>query len=229
MTDYINPTDDVVIAQATVIDLMTTALKNKQVWADLAEVFQQVVNDNINDPIKQLEYLRFLPPGTDVTILKQTARMLGFNVSQDILDFSSNSLLKVVTQLAMYPNQNGTQLFTKFLDFLLNGAVEVINLYTRDYKNFYSKPYGTMITEGGDWYKTTHIELVIALFITNDQLSNVNLGNNTSFVQRIKEIFYVFAPIALVIERFYFEYKINISIGVTAKWTPLGTLKLVRV
>lgn len=209
--------------EATVGDLLAEPLRNNQVWLDFVDAAQQVFGANIEGPLKQLEEIRYLKAGTDAQILKLSAAMLGFDVAQDILEFSANSLLKIVPQLGYYPDNNGTPFFNRFIDMLLNASSTVDPLYTRDYKHFYVKPYGPMITEGGEWYKTTHVELTMALFITNEVKQNVNTMG-TTFLGRIKEVFYAFAPIALVIKRFYFEYKDTINLGVCAH-VASGTVK----
>lgn len=204
------------VAPASVVDITAEPLKSLDVWRDLAEVFQQVFTANINQPIKDLEHIRFLAPNTDVEVLRRTVRMLGFDLSQDLMEFSSSKLLKVIPQLALYPESNSSTQFVKFFDFLLNASTEVEYLYTEDYANFYTQPQGTLITEGGSWYKTTHINLFMALFITTEQLKNVNLTNG-SFKDRILEVFYEYAPAPLVVHRFCFEYKETIKIGVAAE------------
>ena len=211
------------IPEAVIGDLLSEPLHSNQIWIDFVDAAQQVFGMNIEGPLKQLEEIRYLKAGTDLSILKLSAAMLGFDVSQDILEFSANSLLKIVPQLGYYPDNNGTNFFTRFIDMLLNASTQVDALYTRDYRNFYVKPYGTMITEGGEWYKTTHVEVTMALFITNEVKQAVNTVG-TTFLGRIMEVFYAFAPIALVIKRFYFEYKETVNLGVCAH-VATGTAK----
>lgn len=208
---------------AVIGDLLSEPLSGNQVWLDFVEAAQEVFGANVEGPLKQLEEIRYLKADTDISVLKLSAAMLGFDVSQDILEFSANSLLKIVPQLGYYPDNNGTNFFTRFIDMLLNASTEVTPLYTTDYKHFYDRPYGPMITDGGMWYKTTHVELTMALFITNEVKQNVNTMG-TTFLGRIKEVFYAYAPIALVIKRFYFEYKDTINLGVCAH-VATGTAK----
>jgi hypothetical protein len=125
--------------------------------------------------------------------------------------------LRIVTQLALYADQNGTELFSNFMDLLLNANTGIVYLYTRDYKHFYDQPYGPLITEGGEWYKVTHVEVTMAFFIDSDVMNNVSLGSATSFYERVKKLFYIFAPITLVIERFYFAYIFKVQFGLAAK------------
>jgi hypothetical protein len=51
---------------ATLMDLTPLLLKERQVWQDLIEAFDQVYSDNVESGIRTLEQLRFLPPGTDI-------------------------------------------------------------------------------------------------------------------------------------------------------------------
>lgn len=208
------------IAPVNLNELLVDLLNNNPTWYDLISAMDQVFATNIDDPINQLENLRDLTPTTPDLTLQKTARMLGFDLSSDVLNFSTSSLTKIVTQLALYPDQNGTELFNKFIDLLLNAYTEVTYLYTQDYEFFYDHPYGALVTEGGLWYKTTHIELSISLLITNEILNNVKLGTNHTFYQRLMELFYNFAPIALVIERMFFLNTERATIGVAAKIVP---------
>lgn len=185
------------IAPAGIINLLKEPDSNNQTWIDLVNAFEQVVTDNIEHPIQSLETIRYITIDADQDILQRTARMLGFDVTQDVLNLNSESLTKVVTQLAMYPDKNGTEIFNKFIDLILNSTTTINNLYTTDYMNF-SKTHGTLIHEGGKWFKTTHIELSVE--ILSSALDKFSPG----LFRRILGVFYNFCPIALVIKHFYF-------------------------
>lgn len=191
---------------ASLLDLLPSRLKTKQTWIDMMEVFQRVMDINVEGPQKQLESIRDFQESDD-GILNSTARLLGFDLTQDVLNLSSDNLTKLVSQLSLYPDNNGTEKFVKFIDLLLNALTEVEYLWTRDYVNFYRAPKGPTIKEGGPWFKATHINLTMALF-TRDTLV---LAPGQTLYGRTKELFYTFAPAALVIERLdfaeYFEDK----------------------
>ena len=200
------------ISEAEVLDITTSRLKDNTVWEELAAAFDEVIKTNIDDPIQQLEMLRFLPPNADQKILSDACRMLGFDLSQDVLNLSVDKFTRIVTQLGMYPDSNGTEAFTKFISLMINGFCDVTYLWSQDYVNFYSKPKGKTISEGGRWFKTTHIELSMG-FLT---LAGLQLKTGQTLYQRTKEIFYQQAPITLVIERMGFSayVKTQVAFGV---------------
>ena len=201
------------ISEAQVLDITTSRLKDRDVWTELANAFDEVIRLNVDDPIKQLEVLRYLPPDADKKILSDACRMLGFDLSQDVLNLSVDKFTRIATQLGMYPDSNGTESFVKFISLMINGFCEVDYLWTDDYVNFYTKPKGTLLQDGGRWFKTTHIELSMG-FLT---LAGLQLKAGQTLYQRTKEIFYQQAPITLVIERMNFAAyaKTEFAVGAT--------------
>lgn len=199
MSDLLdNPTSNV-------LDLASTVIQENPTWMDMLDVFSEVLATNVEDPIEQLEKIRFIGENADDNILRYTARLLGFDLSQDVLNLNANNLTKIATQLSMYPDSNGTELFVKFIGLVLNALIEVSYLYTRDYVNFHKQPQGTMIEDGGVWFKTTHIDLVAALL----SLETLQLSPGITLVERVKELFYEFAPAPLVIEQLDFAVVIS--------------------
>lgn len=199
------------INEAQVVDITTSRLTDKQVWLDLAEAFDAVIQANVDDPIKQLELIRYFPPNTDQTILAAACRMLGFDLTQDVLNWSVDKFTRLVTQLGLYPDTNGTEEFTKFISMAVNGNCSVQYLYTQDYVNFYTKPRGTMIDDGGRWFKTTHVILAMS-FLT---LVGLSLKPKQTLYGRMIELFYQQDPITLVVDRMEFssEERCDIAFG----------------
>jgi hypothetical protein len=194
MSEYLDrPTADLV-------DVAVPILKQSPTWEDMLEVFSEVMSTNVDSPIEQLERIRFISDSIDDTVLSNTARMLGFDFTQDVLNLNEDNLTKLVTQLPLYPDQNGTEYFTKFLGLLLNAQTDVEYLYTRDYMNFVEVPRGALVKDGGEWFKTTHVVLEINLF----NLDRLLLSAGRTLFDRVKELFHAYAPVALVVERIDF-------------------------
>lgn len=191
--------DSVNVAEATPYDLVSPVLRNNQVWVDLVAALNEVMALNIDGPVRQLETLRYLPPDADQQLLADACRMLGFDLSQDVLNLSVDNFTKIATQLGMYPDNNGTEQFTKFISLLINGFCEVEYLWSKDYVNFYTQPQGETIENGGLWFKTTHVELSMGFLST----AGLELGSGQTLFQKTKELFYKQAPITLVIDRSY--------------------------
>lgn len=186
--------------RASIQDLLTNILRENPTWRDLASAIQQVFAANVEDPIDQLAKLRWVRRETDPSVLEQSARMLGFDLTQDVLSLNAQNLTKIVTQLPHYPDHNSTRYFVNFIDMLLNATTDVRYLYTQDYTNFVETPGGPLVIDGGDWFLTTHIELNLGLL----NLDSLLLADGESLFTRIKDLFHTFSPVALVIERFYF-------------------------
>jgi hypothetical protein len=212
------------IEEAGVRDLTTTRLKDKQVWADLIEAFDAVISNEVDGPARQLEFLRFLPPGADERVSSDVCRMLGFDLSQDVLNMSAEKFTHLSSQLGMYPDTNGTDDFTKFIGLMTNGHCFVEYLWTEDYINFYLEPKGLTLEKGGRWFKTTHVYLNMGF----STLDGLQLKENQTLGQKILEIFFQQAPTTLVVERQIFTVALECQpIGFGA--TVLGAERIYEV
>lgn len=204
------------ISDATGIDLLTPRLKDLQVWNDLITSFHEVMDSNVEQPIKQLENLRDLSRNADRQSLVETCRLLGFDITQDVLNISVENVLALAGQLGQYPDNNGTENFVKFLSLMMNALVGIDYLYTWNYRDFYPKPYGELVMNGGSWYKTTHVDLGIELA----SLAGLYLKPGQKLDQRVKEIFYDEAPVTLVIHNLYFDIRLPTSFGLAIAMGP---------
>ncbi len=210
---------------------MVPPLSNKQTWIDAADAFQDMLGRNVDGTIQQVLDIRQLRDTFDVEILKQTCRMLGFDVTKDVLD-THTDLTKIVTQLPLYADQNGTKLFPEFIELALNGTVQVQNTFneinplnpTYYKKPFYPEAQGPNVVDGGNWYETTHINLSIGLLVTTEQLKSISLKPGQTLRQRTQELFYSLAPINLVVNKFYFVNTIKTKFMIGAAITTAGSM-----
>lgn len=207
------------VTRAGVNDLLTNILSENQTWRDLGDAVNFVYSANVEEPIDQLAKLRWVRRDTDPSVLEQSARLLGFDLTQDVLSLNAESLTKIVTQLPHYPDHNSTKYFTNFIDMLLNAMTDVRYLYTKDYINFFEEAGGPLIVDGGDWFLSTHIELNLGLL----HLDGLLLADGESLFTRVKQLFHSFSPVALVIERFYFVIVIGDKDWVGGKAVGVGT------
>lgn len=185
------------IADASIRNITTSRLTDRQIWLDLVEAFDALMLLNVDNPIKQIELLRFLPPDADSKILADVCRMLGFDLSQDVLNMSIDKFTKLATQLGMYPDTNGTEAFTKFISLMTNGNCTVDYLWTKDYLNFRVEPEGPTLSQDGPWFKTTHVNLNMGF----STLDGLQLSAGQTLGQRIVDLFYQQAPATLVIQQ----------------------------
>lgn len=192
-------------ANSDLMDLVVPIVRGNPTWDDMFDVFNQVIENNVDEPIKQLERIRFITDQTEDAVLSSTARLLGFDLSQDVLNLNADNLIKLVSQLPLYADQNGTDLFVKFIDLMFNARTLVQNLYTKDYVNFVPVPEGKLIIDGGEWFKTTHIDLSIELLKSDE----IVLNDGVRLIDRIRELFFNLAPVALVVYRTNFTESIG--------------------
>jgi len=193
-------------------DIAPQALLYNPVWSDFIDVGNYVLQANIDAPIEQLRDIRDISQATDPEIIRRTCRLLGFDVSNDVFNLNANTLLKVVSQLPYYPDQNGTENFHKFVDLVLNAVTEVHNLYTKDYVNFLrvlvnGSPPGVLVQDGGEWFKTTHVELRIYI----PEATSLNVGLGAEMFRKAVEVFYSLAPISLVVDRTTYVARFDIQ------------------
>ena len=204
--------DSPVISQASATDLLSPYLKNLAVWKTLSDAIDTVFKQNIEQPIAQMENIRFITQDSEQYVLAETCRLLGFDLSQDVLNLSVDSFTRIATQLPMYSDYNGTEQFSKFLSLILGAYCDIVYLFTDDYEDFYANAQGTLITEGGVWFKSTHVELDVGM----SSIVNLQLAPGQTLYTRVKAIFYQQAPVTLVIERMNFVVNDSATIGVSA-------------
>ena len=205
------------ISSVDLSELLAGPLTTNQTWTDLIDAFRQLIQSNVEAPIQQLERIRFMD-SSDETLLGYTCRLLGFDLTQDVLNLNTGNLLKVATQLSMYPDQNGTILFANFLNLILNAVTNVQYLYTKNYVQFFAAPGGDLIIDGGEWFKSTHVNLTIDLL----SLNTLTMAPGVTLYDKVIEIFYAFAPAALVVKSTTINVDSDpISFGFAAAEIPL--------
>jgi len=147
--------------------------------------------------------------------------MLGFDLDSDVFQLSQNAILNVVNDLGSYTSTLGTPDFVKFFDFVMNSNSKVNYLWTNDYKNFYPAPKGLLITEGGTWYNTTHVSLEIELYAPQSVIDSVftsAAGATIGTIEdKIKEVFYQFAPLTLVLDSVFLRNSLPINLNFAAQ------------
>lgn len=184
-----------------------------QPWfADFMEVYADVLNDRIRDPISQLENIRRIDSETDPYVVTQTLKQYGFDLPTDFVRHNMNRLANSLSQLVLYAERSGANDYAHTMSFILGRSIDTTDLYTQDYTNFYPKAYGPLQVDGGEWYKTTHIELGMQMLATDYSLL---LPRGKTIKDRFLDAFYEFAPWNVVVERFYFNVDVRASLYIT--------------
>ncbi len=184
-----------------------------QSWlADFADAYAEVLNDCIRWPAYQIETIRSVTEHSDPQIIKQSLTQIGFNLPYDFIQHNYPLLAASVPQLALYSERSGTEDYTKLIQFVLGRSITTAELYTEDYKSFYTEPHGPLQIEGGTWFKTTHIELGMQLL---GQDSRLAVPRGQTLKDRFLEMFYEFAPWSIVVENFYFHVDMTAKLYLT--------------
>lgn len=195
-------------------DLLVSYLSDNQVWLDLMDAYETVFGADQDRIALQLANLRdFMQLESDIprvaggatldmsnltlpdhSVLVRSCNMLGFtypNVDSSL--FSDEDYLRILQSLSLYYRQQGTESFSAFLSFCLNASYQLQSLWTQDYQNFVpAASAGTPIWDGGSWYPTSHVEILL------DADSTQTIGSSLS---RFRQLFDYIAPIHLVLYR----------------------------
>lgn len=187
---------------------------NEPTWSEFMEGLADVIQEQIREPIGEIEDIRHIVETTDPEIVSRTIKQLGFDIPADLIRHNAERLAKSVYMLALIHEKSGTEDFVKGVRFVLGRDIELSHTYTQDYENFYRQPAGPLIKEGGDWYKTTHVDLGMEL-IPSDINMILPVGKNLS--DRLIDAYFEFAPINHVIREFYFMLKSQMFLGIAGK------------
>ena len=189
--------------------LQPESLVGQDTWLDFMSALAETIQEEIRDPIGEIEDIRHIIEDTDAMVIVNTIKQLGFDLPADIIAHNTERLARSVYMLSLFHELSGTNDFVKGAEFVLGRELNVVDLYTNDYVDFYEKPFGPMLADGGDWYATTHIRLGMEL-IPND--TNLVLPENKTLADRLMDAFFEFAPVNLVVEEFYFIVKSQITL-----------------
>lgn len=195
-------------------NLQPEAFTNQQTWMDFLTAFTELIEEQIRTPIKQLEDIRHFVEDTDPFILTNTIKTLGFDIPADLIKHNVDRLSRSVYMLSMFHEISGLDGFERSIEFVLGREVIVRDKYTNNYVDFYNKPQGPLLKDGGDWYKTTHISLGMEL-VSGDRA--LVLPINKTLQDRLLEAYYEFAPINQVVDDFFFIQKVYAQLFLAGK------------
>ncbi len=124
----------------------------------LEELFETLGETNDLALSQVQELLAIRNPQND-NAASETMRMMGINLDREIIEKRLPELRKLMQQLPEWRHANGTLYWPDYVSMLLGQPFSARRLYTTDYDSFYPTPLGTLIQDGGQWYKTTHVEI----------------------------------------------------------------------
>ena len=143
------------------LDLFLEYTKGNPLWDDFVNALDEFNQEQILAPIKELERIRNIDKDTDPLFIDKTIRQLGLSINSQLLNANRENIHKLFHMLPLYHELSGTPKFPRFIEFLLGRGFRATPLFTVDYQDFYAQPKGKLVTEGGQWYSTTHVELSV--------------------------------------------------------------------
>ncbi len=176
-----------------------------QPWfKDFADSYAKTLDDVIRYPIWQVENIRSIDVAAqDSVVAKQTLMQYGFNFPDDIIRHNYKNLISSIPFITLYGERSGTEDTAKLMSAILGRKIDITPLYTENYEDFYAKPHGPLQVEGGNWYKTTHVDLSMQV-IPSDV--NLEIPRGKTMRDRFLSAFYDMAPWSIVLNQFTFQY-----------------------
>lgn len=145
-------------------------LQDNPAWEELFETMGEA-NDALNlATIQQLLDIRRINNNSSIELVEESLRQLGINVSRDMMTYRVDAYRRVFDALPDYNLVSGTKNWSKFVSMLLGAQFDTERLYTADYQTFLPTPLGTLIQDGGTWYRTTHVDLSVDAHVIDSGL-----------------------------------------------------------
>jgi hypothetical protein len=165
-------------------DMLVELMREEEpAWVRLYDIIHDYTEENVKQFIRMLENLRAIDRNTNPEIIDEMIRHIGFDIHRDILEINGSNIRKGFYQLSKYSEINNTPVYPKFISFLLNRGFQVQNLFSQDYVNFSPVP-GKLNIDGGSWFSTSHVNLVVDGANLAEDLS-INLGaGDLEYVRR---------------------------------------------
>lgn len=186
-------------------------------WEDFLTDFQDTVEEQIRSPIRQLEAIRDVGPDSDPVVIAQTLIQLGITYPVDVISHNLNRLKRSTHFLAKLHESIGTDRAYAAMSYVLGRMLEVQNLYTKNYRDFYNRNYESLNIDGGTWYKTTHVDLGVEA-VPQDIFMVIPEGSSKK--TRVLDAYYELAPVNQVIRRFYWILNLAADINLSGTIVP---------
>ncbi len=193
------------IEKIDLTQLEIEAITSEPMWNDLLAALSEFLQTTVREPLDQLREIRNINENTDPNVILQTLKQLGIDIPFDLIA-DIERLKKSVYMIPLLYQTSGLESAWNVIAYILGRSINVKTLWTNNYTDFYTEPHGPLRVDGGDWYKTTHVELSMQ---TMGKDSRIPLPRGQTLKDRLLSAFYSFAPVTLVVERFYFLIEIG--------------------
>jgi hypothetical protein len=179
------------LSQSKLVKRWPSKYRDDPVFRDFALGLEEILKEEIWENSLLLSKIRE-PRGLERIHLALTAKSLGLEVDAEWL--TDKSFTRVVESLSVYYESAGTKDFYRFMGFMVDTQFDMGALWTEDYLTFSSgvPPSGVEAYEGGTWFLTPHVELVY---------DGEDYGGGLPAISNVFKLFYLMAPINLVLER----------------------------
>lgn len=181
--------------------LLPEFLKSYPHWNDLAYAIDEAFDESVDQPSNMLARVReviHLGLAAQMKILdKQVLAEVDFDrfereilikcltfvgcPIQNYTIFSDAQLFRMLQHMPTYWYSKGGVNVGEFISFVLGVDVDIANLWTADYVNFYPEgdsSIGLPVYDGGTWYPTSHVRLGYDPF----QLTDLTIPNLKKFL-----------------------------------------------
>lgn len=181
-------------------------------WEDFLTDLQDTIEEQIRAPIRQLENIRDVGPDSDAAVLSQTLVQLGITFPVDIIAHNLHRLRHSTHFLARLHETMGTESAYPAISYVMGRMLEVQNLWTKNYRDFYNRNYESLSIDGGSWYKTTHVDLGVEA-VPQDIF--MVLPEGVTRKDRILDAYFELAPVNQVVRRFYWILNLRADINLS--------------
>lgn len=165
-------------------ELLVDILKTDPLWYDLVDTIHEYTEEHVVKYIRVLDKIRVVTRDMDPDVVDESIRQLGLDINSSLMERNGSNIRKAFYQLSKFYTINGTDQYPNFIKFLLGRHFSVQSLYTADYVNFFTEPLGPMVHEGGQWFPTSHKNIMID---SRDIDQIVSLVINTSDINVIRQ------------------------------------------
>lgn len=173
------------------LELATPPLVDNPVFYELLTSVNDKFNQHVTELRLQFQEIRDLTK-LDRKLLFKYAYLLGSNFIPN--ELTTDQLERFVNLVTSYYKHKGTKYFIDFLSFIMDKKFQIKQLWSKDYINFdYLTPNNITVYNGGEWYPTSHVELIYSL----DDFENTTINQ-----AEVTSLFYSLAPVNLVLHFF---------------------------
>lgn len=198
------------------LDYLNTVLNpsKKNLWEDFTDTLEDVYQDYVLDQTEELANIRSIGAETDAKVINLTARMLGFNFRDEVLDaIGKERVAALIPMVGQFYEVASSDDFIKLIEMTVGAKVIMEHLYSKDYVNFKTKEEyllrkATALTEESkenDWFKTTHINLYIEYGKSRYLATKISAPLRDTLMEIIEH----FIPANLVLKNFGLTYQLN--------------------